>query len=103
MVDVPDLDLLREQSDYYRNQIGSGVVAIGAVINDKPNLIVAVTPDLVEQGWDARQIVSAAAQAMGGGGGGKPTLAQAGGRDAASLPRALEFVSKFLEAKRKTG
>ncbi|MGB8645491.1 MAG: alanine--tRNA ligase [Anaerolineae bacterium] len=96
-VDVPNMDLLREQIDFFRNQIGSGVIAVGAVLNDRPNLVVAVTPDLVEKGYDARKIVGAAARVMGGGGGGKPTLAQAGGKDSSKLQEALAFVAKVVE------
>ncbi len=97
LVEVPSVDLLREQIDFFRNKIGSGVVAVGAVIGDKPNLVVGVTQDLVEKGFDARKIAGAAAKVMGGGGGGKPTLATAGGRDAAKLQEALDFVFKFVE------
>jgi len=97
IVDAPSQDLLREQSDFFKNKIGSGIVALGAVINDKPSMIVAVTPDLIARGFDAQQIVRASAPLMGGGGGGKPALAQAGGKDASKLQAALEQVVKQVE------
>jgi alanyl-tRNA synthetase len=100
-VDVPNIELLREQSDYIRNKIGSGIIALGAVIQDKPNLVVSVTRDLLDQGFDAREIVSSAAKLIGGGGGGKPTLAQAGGRDADKLQDALNSVFQFVEEKER--
>jgi alanyl-tRNA synthetase len=96
IVQAPNSDLLREQSDYFKSKIGSGIVALGAVINDKPNLIVTVTPDLVERGFDAQKIVRASAPVMGGGGGGKPTLAQAGGKDATKLQEALDRVVETI-------
>lgn len=96
IVDAPNQDLLREQSDFYRDKIGSGIVALGAVINEKPSMIVAVTPDLVERGYDAQRIVRASAPVMGGGGGGKPSLAQAGGKDATKLRDALDQVVKVV-------
>ena len=96
IVDAPNQDLLREQSDFFKNKIGSGIVALGAVINDKPSLIVAVTPDLLERGFDATKIVRASAPIMGGGGGGKPSLAQAGGKDASKLQDALNQVIKVV-------
>ena len=95
------MELLREQSDYYRNKIGSGVVAVGTVIDDKPNLVVSVTKDLLEQGFDARAIVGAAAKLMGGGGGGKPMLAQAGGRDPEKLQFALDSVFELVAEQAK--
>lgn len=96
IVDAPNQDFLREQSDYFKTQIGSGIVALGAIINDKPSMIVAITPDLIERGYDAQKIVRASAPIMGGGGGGKPALAQAGGRDATKLRDALNQVVKAV-------
>jgi alanyl-tRNA synthetase len=103
IVQVSNSDLLREQSDYFRNKLGSGIVALGAVINEKPNLIVAVSPDLVERGFDAQKIVRASAPLMGGGGGGKPALAQAGGKDAKKLQDALAQVVKVVGAVEQQG
>ncbi len=96
IVDAPNQDLLREQSDFFKNKIGSGIIALGAIINDKPSMIVAVTPDLLERGFDATKIVRASAPIMGGGGGGKPSLAQAGGKDASKLQDALNQVVKVV-------
>jgi alanyl-tRNA synthetase len=90
IVEAPNADALREQSDFFKDKLGSGIVALGAVMNGKPSMLVAVTPDLVEKGFDAQKIVRASAPVMGGGGGGKPTLAQAGGKDAAKLQAALD-------------
>ncbi len=95
-VDAFDVEMLREMSDWARAKLGSGVVALGAVFDGKPNLIVAVTPDLVERGLDAGRIVRSAAQAIGGGGGGRPTLAQAGGKDASRLGDALSNVKQIV-------
>lgn len=99
IVDAPNQDLLREQSDYFKNKIGSGIVALGAIINDKPSMIVAVTPDLIEKGFDAQKLVRASAPVMGGGGGGKPSLAQAGGKDASKLQEALNHVVTLVALK----
>lgn len=96
IVDAPNQDLLREQSDYFKNKIGSGIVALGAIINEKPSMIVAVTPDLVERGFDATKLVRVSAPVMGGGGGGRPSLAQAGGKDAAKLQDALDAVASAV-------
>ena len=95
-VDALDVDMLREMSDWARAKLGSGVVALGAVFDGKPSLLVAVTPDLAERGLDAGKIVRQAAQAIGGGGGGRPTLAQAGGKDASKLGEALERVRQLV-------
>jgi alanyl-tRNA synthetase len=95
-VNALDAEMLREMSDWLRAKMGSGVVALGAMLGDKPNLLVAVTPDMVERGLDAGKIVRQAAAHIGGGGGGRPNLAQAGGKDANKLPEALEAVKGIV-------
>lgn len=95
-VNALDVDMLRDMSDWARAKLGSGVVALGAVFDGKPSLLVAVTQDLVERGLDAGKIVRSAAQAIGGGGGGRPTLAQAGGKDASRLNDALSSVKQIV-------
>ena len=84
-VEAADADSLREMSDWFRERMQSGVIVLAAVFDAKPNFVAAVTPDLVQRGLHAGQLVKAVAQVVGGGGGGKPNLAQAGGRDASRL------------------
>jgi alanyl-tRNA synthetase len=91
-----DMDNLRDMTDCFRDKMKSGVVVLGAVFGAKPNFVAAVTPDLVERGLHAGKLVKAVAQEVGGGGGGKPTLAQAGGRDADRLERALALVPALV-------
>jgi alanyl-tRNA synthetase len=66
------------------------VVVLGAGGEGKASLLVAATPGAVERGVKAGDVVRVAAKVVGGGGGGRDTMAQAGGRDAAKLPEALE-------------
>jgi alanyl-tRNA synthetase len=49
----------------------------------------------------AGNIVRDAAKLMGGGGGGRPTLAQAGGRDAAQLDAALHSIASWVKTNLK--
>ena len=89
-VAVSNADSLREMGDYLRDKLGSGVVVLGSVINDRPMLVAMVTSDLIEaKGLNAVDIARGAAKAVGGGGGGRPEVAQAGGRDAGKLDDAL--------------
>ncbi|MEA3342103.1 MAG: alanine--tRNA ligase [Chloroflexota bacterium] len=96
-VTAPNMEVLREMTDWFRDRLGSGVVALGTVLGERPALVVAVTPDLVERGADAAKLVRNMARIVGGGGGGRPTLAQAGGRDAARLDDALSQASSILK------
>ena len=86
----PDVETMRQMGDRLRDKLGSGIVVLGGVFEDRPSLIVMVTADLVAKGYKAGDIVKTAAQRMGGGGGGRPDSAQAGGRDASKLGDAIE-------------
>jgi alanyl-tRNA synthetase len=95
-VAAPSMEVLREMTDWFRDRLGSGVVVLGTVLGERPTLVAAVTPDLVERGVDAAKLVRHVARIVGGGGGGKPTLAQAGGRDAGRLDDALSQAPRVL-------
>ncbi len=95
-VAAPDMETLREMTDWYRERVRSGVVVLGTVLEGRPAIVAAVTPDLTQQGVDAVQLVRAVASVVGGGGGGRPTLAQAGGKDARRLDEALRRVPQLL-------
>ncbi len=92
-------DSLREVGDWLRDKLGSGVVVLGSVIDDRPLLVAMVTPDLVQRGLDASEIARGAAKAIGGGGGGRADVAQAGGRDAGKLDDALGLVPDLVSEK----
>jgi alanyl-tRNA synthetase len=102
-VTVPNMEVLREMTDWVRDRLGSAVVVLGTVLGERPALVTAVTPDLVERGVDAVKLVRSLARIVGGGGGGKPTLAQAGGRDAGRLDEALIQASRMLEEQLAAG
>ena len=93
-----DMDGLREVGDWLRGRLGSGVVVLGAVVRDRPQLVAMVTPDMVERGLDAAVIARGAAGVMGGGGGGRPDVAQAGGKAVDRLDDALAEVESLVRA-----
>ncbi|GAA3337907.1 alanine--tRNA ligase [Curtobacterium pusillum] len=100
---VPGLqsgDDLRALATGVRGQLGDGaaVVVLGAVINDKPVVIVATNDAARAAGVQAGPLAKEAAGVLGGGGGGKPDLAQGGGTDASALPAALRAVTDRLAA-----
>ena len=65
---------------------------------NRVDLVASVAPALVERGVRAGEIVKLAAAEVGGGGGGRDTLARAGGRDPAGLPRAFEAARAAIES-----
>ncbi len=96
-VSAQNLDQLKEMGDALRESLGSGVGVLAMIVEDKPSLVVVVTPDLVKAGWDATPIVKELAKPLKGGGGGKPHLATAGGKDASSLSEVLATAAEVIE------
>jgi alanyl-tRNA synthetase len=86
---------MRQQVDRLRQKAGSAVVVLGWSDDGKVQLLAAVTDDLVKKGLHAGKLVGQVAKVVGGGGGGKPTLAQAGGKEPAKLPEALQLAKKL--------
>jgi len=102
-VNVANNDLLRSLGDKLRDSLKSGVVAVGAVINEKPTLLVMVTQDLVERGLHAGQLIGPLAEAVGGRAGGRPQMAQGGGIDANKLDEALGLTAGLVSSALKNG
>jgi alanyl-tRNA synthetase len=95
-----DTDTLRQLADHFRQKYPEqGVLVLAAVSEGRPSLIAAVTEDLVSRGFNAGELVKHVAAPLGGGGGGKPTLAQAGGKDASALDEALASVQAWIASK----
>ncbi len=94
-VQVEDIKALRDLSDSLKDRIGEGVIALGAAIGGKANLLVAVTKEL-SSSVRAGDIIKQIAPIVGGSGGGKPELAQAGGSQPEKLDEALAAVSRIL-------
>ena len=94
-----DADTLRQMTDRFRQQYPSGVVVLGSSYDGRPILIASVTEDLVKKGLNAGDIVRNIAQVIGGSGGGRPTLAQAGGKDASKLQEAIDQVQHLVKTK----
>jgi alanyl-tRNA synthetase len=90
-------DNLRDLVDALRDKIGSVVIVLGTISDEKPYFVVSVTPDLVAKGYHAGNIIREVAKITGGGGGGKPNLAQGGGKDASKLDEALAAVPGLLK------
>jgi alanyl-tRNA synthetase len=91
------IESLREMADVLKQKLGSGIIVLGSVFEDRPSFIAMVTPDLVEKGYSAGDIVKKVAQVTGGGGGGKPGMAQAGGKDKTKIDEAIQLVKTLIK------
>ena len=88
-------DAIRVQVDRLRQKAGSAVVVLGWADEGKVGLLASVTDDLVKKGLHAGKLIGKVAEVVGGKGGGKPTMAQAGGKDAAKLGEAMALAKKL--------
>jgi alanyl-tRNA synthetase len=97
-----DSETLRQMVDRFREQFPSnGVVVLASVKDGRPLIVAGITQDLVSNGLNAIELIKFVAEPLGGGGGGKPTLAQAGGKDASRLDEALQMVESWVQERLK--
>ncbi|MCJ1887767.1 alanine--tRNA ligase [Pseudomonas sp. LA21] len=82
--------------DQLKNKLGSGVILLGGVFEEKVVLVAGVTQDLTAK-LKAGDLMKQAAAAVGGKGGGRPDMAQGGGVDAGKLDEALALARSFVE------
>jgi len=90
-MDLKSMDELNEVGEELRKKLKSGVGLIAIVLNNKINLVCAVSDNLIkEKNLNAGKLISDVAKELGGGGGGRPQLATAGGKDVSKLNEVLE-------------
>ena len=97
-INASNVDALRRTADHIRDRMRSGLVVLGAIIDERPMVIVMVTKDMTKTGLHAGNIARALAEKMGGGGGGSPVVAQAGGKEPGQLDSALAATRAVVEA-----
>ena len=73
------------------------LIVIGSVYNEKPQLTISASNDLVERGINAGKIVGQAAREMQGGGGGQAHFAQAGGKNPEGVKAAIDKVFEIIK------
>ena len=92
-----DMNSLRNLGDEIRNRLGSGVVVLASVLNDKISYVVMVTKDINKKGILAGNIIKEIAKVSGGNGGGRADMAQAGGKDISKVDESLLIVEGLIE------
>jgi len=93
-----DAKALPAMLDKLRNKLGSCVVVLAAVADEKIHLICGVSKDLTAQ-VKAGDLINHVGKQVGAKGGGRPDMARAGGgSDLNALPAALDSVAPWLAA-----
>lgn len=96
-----DMNGLRELGDQLKEKLGEGVVVLASGNDGKVSLMATATDGAMKQGAHAGNLVKGIAGLVGGGGGGRPNMAQAGGKNPAGIPEALEKAAEVLESQIK--
>jgi alanyl-tRNA synthetase len=97
-IEGADTKSLREMADQFKNKLGSAVVLLAAVEDDKVALIAGVTQDATSK-VKAGDLMGYVAGQLGGKGGGRPDMAQGGGTDVAALDAALASVVPWVKSR----
>ena len=96
-VDGADAKSLRDTLDQCKNKLGSAIILLSAVNDDKIALTAGVTKDLTDR-VKAGDLMREFAQRLGGKGGGRPDMAQGGGADVQALPEVLKAVPEWVSS-----
>lgn len=100
--DVP-AEVVKDIAFQIAGELHEPFVFIAACVgpfSSKPSLTLMISKDLVEsRGWNASQLLRAAAKHIQGGGGGQPHFATAGGKNVDGLNAAVEELLTAMELK----
>ena len=100
--DVP-AEVVKDIAFQIAGELHEPFVFIAACVepsSSKPSLTLMISKDLVEsRGWNASQLLRAAAKHIQGGGGGQPHFATAGGKNVDGLNAAVEELLSAMELK----
>ncbi|NIG88742.1 MAG: alanine--tRNA ligase, partial [Serratia symbiotica] len=94
-LDNVEAKMLRMMVDKLKNQLGSAIIVLATIADDKISLIAGVTKDLTDR-VKAGELIGNVAKQVAGKGGGRPDMAQAGGTDISALPAALNSIEAWV-------
>jgi alanyl-tRNA synthetase len=72
------------------------VFVAGTTNNDKPSITIFLSQLMVDEGYNAVNMVREVAKEIQGGGGGQPFMAQAGGKNPDGLNVAVDKILKMI-------
>jgi len=97
---LPDADMnaLRNLGDQMKDKLGDSVILLVSALEGKVNLVAMATDAAMAKGAHAGNLIKEVASLVGGGGGGRPNMAQAGGKNPASMDAAIEKAYAVIES-----
>jgi alanyl-tRNA synthetase len=93
---------LRSAVDHLKQQLGSAVIVLAIVKDQKVGIVGGVTADLIDK-FNAKEITNMVATQIGGKGGGRADLAEAGGNKPEALEKALQSVYTWINRVNEDG
>lgn len=93
VAELPEMDAngLKTTAEWFLQKLSPGAVVLGSGNDGKVSLVAALSPEAIQQGYHAGNLIKELAQLCGGGGGGRPNFAQAGGKQPDKLGEALNI------------
>lgn len=92
-----DKNALRSLGDETKDKLGEAFIVFACESEGKVNLIAMATQGAIDKGAHAGNLIKEVAAVVGGGGGGRPNMAQAGGKNPAAIPEALEKAVEVMK------
>lgn len=96
-VSVSNANALKDIAFDLKNSLPSFVIALGANIDGKANICVALSQDVIDDyKLTAQDLIKLMAKEIAGGGGGQPFFATAGGKNPQGIPAALQLIKNRI-------
>ena len=95
VLDDIDMGTLRDMVDQLKKKLKSCVVLLASKTGKGVSMVIGVTKDATDR-YDASKLIKEVAKEVKGGGGGRPDMAQAGGKDASAVEKAVEKFKKLV-------
>lgn len=95
-LDGVDVKTLRETLDNLKDKLAPAVIVLATIVNEKINLVVGVTKDIINR-ISAVELIHNLAERIGGKGGGRADMAQAGGSNVKALTETLAAVVPLVD------
>ncbi len=96
-----DMNGLRDLGDQLKAKLGEGVILLVSDKDGKVNMVAMATPEAMDRGAHAGNLIKGVAGKVGGGGGGRPNMAQAGGKNPGGIDDAIAEAAGGLEGQIK--
>ncbi len=91
-----DMNGMRDLGDEAKQKLGEAVILYATENDGKVNLMATATEGAIKKGAHAGNLIKEVAALVGGGGGGRPNMAQAGGKNPAGIPDALQKAKEVI-------